>query len=183
MILIFCFIGISSGVSQNKTKYVTMSGDTYTIQMFRDWVPSTGVTEKMGPHRFKILGYEATTFLRCAPNNIRKDQCGSVLKVTEIKGCKSSLEILKIDSCSLSALDCNIVCHRSSGEHVKYVMSVVTKPHRDPDEKEASSLKIINWYIQGQNNSYCISVSGCKMFADVLPQVKALVNTLKELSD
>lgn len=127
--------------------------------------------------------YEATAFYRCAPNDIRKDRCGSVLQVTEIKGCKSCLEIVKEDSCKLSAPDCKIVCRSSSGTHVKYVISLVAKSAIEPGEQEAVPLKIIYWYIQGKHNSYRISISGCKMFDDILPQAKALVHTLKELDD
>lgn len=177
--MLLCSSTMSNG--QNGDKYVTLKGDTYSMLVFADWVSPTGVASNMEPRRFTRYNFEATSYHRLPPLSLKGDRCGSVLKITEFKGCHSCLDIMRKDSISELSLATNIVCMPVNEGNIKYTMSVVTKSNQHPETKEWETLRFYNWYIQGKNNCYCISISGCSMFKQFFPKVRILVNSLKEL--
>lgn len=178
VLMLLCSSTMSNG--QNSEKYITLKGDTYSMLVFADWVPPTGVTPEMEPRRFTMHNFEVTSYHRLPPLTVKGDRCGSVLKITEFKGCHSCLDIMRKDSISELFLATNIVCMPVNDGNIKYAMSVVTKPTRHPETKEFETLRFYNWYIQGEKNCYCISISGCSLFKEFFPKVKLLVKSLKE---
>lgn len=177
--MLLCCSTMSNG--QNSDEYVTLKGDTYSMLVFADWVLPTGVTPQTDLRRFRMYNFEVTSCHRLPPLSVKGDRCGSVLKITEFKGCYSCLDIMRKDSIGDSFLATDIVCIPVNDGNIKYAMSVVTKPTQHPETKEWETLRFYNWYIQGKNNCYCISISGCSMFKQFFPKVKLLVKSLKEI--
>ena len=143
--MLLCSSTMSNG--QNGNKYVTLKGDTYTMLVFADWVSPTGVTSNMEPRRFTRYNFEATSYHRLPPLSLKGDRCGSVLKITEFKGCHSCLDIMRKDSISELSLATDIVCMPVNEGNIKYTMSVVIKSTQHPETKEWETLRFYNWYI------------------------------------
>ena len=55
------------------------------------------------------------------------------------------------------------------------------KAERHPETNELSALQKAEWYLQGRENVYYISFTSCSLFLELLPQIKDIVASLKEL--
>ena len=114
----------------------------------------------------------------------RKDRCGAVLTIMEIQKCASFQEIFKEDSIWASTDTTQVkVIYKSvnSKNGVKKMAFTSYKAERHPETNELSALQKAEWYLQGRENVYYISFTSCSLFLELLPQIKDIVASLKEL--
>lgn len=161
-------------------EYVLLKGDTYTIRMFKSWLPPSAVKEYGEPFRKKGK-YETTSFVRVNP--VRTDRCGTSITVTEIKGCRAYIEVFQKDSLRwISSKNIIKVEHSlTNGTNIKRITVLTHKANRHPETKELSALQQINWYLQGKRNTYCVSFTSCTSLLELLPEVKTIVASLDEI--
>ena len=146
-----------------------LRGETYVIE----------VRSCDEPLRRTREGYETTKFMRVYSK--RKDRCGSVLTIIEVQNCKCYQEIFERDSVSALADATRVkVIYRSINGRKKMIVSSY-KADRHPETNELSALQKVEWYLQGNKCVYYISFSSCSMFLELLPQVKGIVASLKEI--
>lgn len=177
LVVSVCFY-LSAAAQKSEPKYTLLKGKTYTMNMFKDWIPPTGVT--LSDQRLRKRKYEEWTFMRVNPK--RRDRCGSTLTITEIKGCKSYYEKYREDSIRRASSDfyVKLVYQRLNKNNVRGIVSSAEKADRHPETHELSSLQCIEWYLQGEKNTYHISLCSCAMLLELLPEVEKLVFSLKE---
>lgn len=163
-----------------KNDYVWLRGDTYSIKMFKDWLPPTSAKEYGEPFRENKVECETTTFIRINPHRV--DRCGTTISITELKGCRDYRNLYKRDS--LRVLSNRQVVKKNynlvNGGNVKRIVTLVYKADRHPETGELSILKQVNWYLQGRTNVYYISFTSCSMLVELLPQIKMIVASLNE---
>ena len=126
--------------------------------------------------------YETTKFMRVYSK--RKDRCGAVLTIMEIQKCASFQEIFKEDSIWASTDTTQVkVIYKSvnSKNGVKKMAFTSYKAERHPETNELSALQKAEWYLQGRENVYYFSFTSCSLFLELLPQIKDIVASLKEL--
>lgn len=114
----------------------------------------------------------------------RRDRCGAVLTIMEIQKCASFQEIFKEDSIWASTDTTQVkVIYKSvnSKNGVKKMAFTSYKAERHPETNELSALQKAEWYLQGRENVYYISFTSCSLFLELLPQIKDIVASLKEL--
>ena len=69
----------------------------------------------------------------------------------------------------------------NSKNGVKKMAFTSYKAERHPETNELSALQKAEWYLQGRENVYYISFTSCSLFLELLPQIKDIVASLKEL--
>jgi hypothetical protein len=102
----------------------------------------------------------------------------------EIQKCASFQEIFKEDSIWASTDTTQVkVIYKSvnSKNGVKKMAFTSYKAERHPETNELSALQKAEWYLQGRENVYYISFTSCSLFLELLPQIKDIVASLKEL--
>lgn len=176
LVISVCF-HLSIAAQKSEPKYTLLKGKTYTMNMFKDWIPPTGVT--LSHQRLRKGKYEEWAYVRLNPQ--RRDRCGATLTITEIKGCKSYYEKYREDSIQRTNDDCiKLIYKRLNKNNVRAIVSSAYKADRHPETHELSSLQYIEWYLQGEKNTYHISLCSCTMLLELLPEVEKLVFSLKE---
>lgn len=173
------WIGGCGSADAQKTAYVKLAGDTYTIDMIEGWYKCTGEILAKGPARRKIGKYEITWTTRICPDND-----GSSIAVTEFKGCKDCREIQRGDSLGY-ANDKGIrkVCWAASNvKNVEYSVDVLCEPTTHPETGKKEELRIRNWYVCGKNNTYLVSYAATTASAwkKWLSEMEKLVVSLRE---
>ena len=103
------------------------------------------------------------------------------MTIIEVQNCKCYQEIFERDSVSALADATRVkVIYRSINGRKKMIVSSY-KADRHPETNELSALQKVEWYLQGNKCVYYISFSSCSMFLELLPQVKGIVASLKEI--
>lgn len=174
-----CFC-LSLLAQKGETRYSLLKGKTYSIKIFKDWVPPTGVTES--DQRLVKRKYDEWSYVRVNPQCA--DRCGATLTITEIKGCQSFYEKFREDSIrrTFDKTSIKVVYKRLNKNNVKAMVSSALKADRHPETNELFSLQNVEWYVQGKKNTYHISLVSCSMLLDLLPEVEKLIFSLKETS-
>ena len=160
-----------------------LRGETYVIEVPKGWKRPSAVHSCNDEPLKRVNGkYETTKFMRVYSK--RKDRCGAVLTIMEIQRCASFQEIFKEDSIWASTDTTQVkVIYKSvnSKNGVKKMAFTSYKAERHPETNELSALQKAEWYLQGRENVYYISFTSCSLFLELLPQIKDIVASLKEL--
>ena len=185
MILIFLnFLFCAQLVGQvSRPNRNLLHGETYVIEVPKGWKRPSAVHSCNDEPLKRVNGkYETTKFMRVYSK--RKDRCGAVLTIMEIQKCASFQEIFKEDSIWASTDTTQVkVIYKSvnSKNGVKKMAFTSYKAERHPETNELSALQKAEWYLQGRENVYYISFTSCSLFLELLPQIKDIVASLKEL--
>ena len=173
---LFCLLIVFIGFSLQQDNFYKLNGDTYTMNMFIDWEPST--TEKLMGKKYerKMRGYDVTWTSRI---NMSED-CS--IEIQEYKKCRDYSLICSEDSLIYAQSD--IFASVTWGyDDVSYrTVELVGVPHRHSETGKLDILREKKWYKRGKNNLYVISFGSTdeQTYLKWLPKIKRLINSLKE---
>ena len=161
MILIFLnFLFCAQLVGQvSRPDRNLLRGETYVIEVPKGWKRPSAVHSCNDEPLKRVNGkYETTKFMRVYSK--RKDSIWASTDTTQVKVIYKSV---------------------NSKNGVKKMAFTSYKAERHPETNELSALQKAEWYLQGRENVYYISFTSCSLFLELLPQIKDIVASLKEL--
>lgn len=166
-------------VYAQQVKYVKLHGDTYSINMIKGWVPSTGEILNKQPSRRKIAGYETTCISRICPDY------DISISITEFKKCKFYKQIQKRDSLGFVNSKkqlCSVCWSLPKKGKVKRTVDFTYNPVKHLETGKMETLRIKRWYIQGKENIYLVDFASTVASAwnQWLPEMTKLLESFQE---
>lgn len=174
---------IDNNMYAQDIKYVKVSGDTYVMDMIKDWDIAMKELKRPELARRKIQGYDTTCRFHVRPHTSEKD-LGSSISVMEYLDCHSYREIQQQDSISNVHNErvSNVRWKNINKGNVKKSVDVIYKATAHPETGIKSPLLSKSWYVEGKRAVYVINFT-CQQkesWDKWMPEAEKLVYTLKE---